>query len=795
MQTLKIFFRGFKKNSRLNLLNVASMAIGLAAAIIVLGYVYQEFNYDSGYANSDKIFRILTQNDKNELSGAATYGPLAQSIKSDFPDIKDATRASFYWGYLALTAGDNKFNETRTVFADPNFFTLFSFPFISGDAVTCLSSPNTIVLSESASRKYFGETDAVGKQIKIGEDKLFTVGGVYKSFSSNSNFRGDIILPLEIISKITQVWIEPSWNYQSDIHTFILAENNVDATILSGKIENYLSKHVQENPEKLVLQPLKNIHIEIQTGWESVPQANKSYLYILVVVAFVILTMSAVNFLLLYIGMASKRAIKTGIKKVCGASRASLFRDHLNEVLSFIALSIIISMLIVILYNFVLAAKFTFLPSIKGFDGTLLLILSGVVIGFTILTSVFPAIFVSRQKSTAIYKADKQSLQKQPHIINILVTGQFAISVALIAVATLFYKQIDFLEKHNPGFAREELVTIPLNMHIGNGIYNENMDVFCDEVKKLTGVENITFAFSSPSDVQTSADNFRVDGMPESETVNMQWNSVYYDYFETLGVKIVEGRGFSRDFKGDVVDYDNGGKCSFVINQSAAKETGIENPIGKILHGYEEGTIVGIVEDFNFKSLHSEITPMCFNMNPFFYNEIIVRINPQTTGIFSSIGKVWNEFVPDYPFEFKFVDEQLNQMYKSENKLTASLNVFAGIAILIACMGLLALTILSMQKRTKEIGIRKVNGAKVSEVMTMLNRDFVRWVIIAFFIATPAAWFVMHKWLENFAYKTNLSWWIFALAGLLALGIALFTVSFQSWKAATKNPIESLRYE
>ena len=795
MQALKIFFRRLKKDSRLNLLNISSMAIGLAAAIIVLGYVYQEFNYDAGYKNSGRIFHVLTQNDKNELSGSVTYGPLAQSLKSDFPEIKDATRASFFWGYLALTAGDNKFNETRTIFADPNFFTLFSFPFISGDAANCLSSPNTIVLSESAARKYFGETDAVGKQIKIGEDKLFTVGGVYRDFATNSNFRGDIILPLEVISKLTQVWIEPSWNYPTDIHTFILAENNVDATVLSGKIENFLSNHVQENPEKLVLQPLKSIHTEMNTGWESVPQINKSYLYILVVVAFVILTMSAVNFLLLYIGMASKRAIKTGIKKVCGASRTSLFRDHLSEVLSFITLSILISLLIVILYNFILANKISFLPSIKDFDGTLLLILSGVLIGFAFLTSIFPAVFVSRQKSPEIFRAEKQSLQKQPKIINILVTGQFAVSVVLIAVTTLFYKQIDFLEKHNPGFAREELLTIPLNMHLGSGIYNENLDVFCEELKKQSGVKDVTLAFSSPSDVQTSADNFRVDGMPEGETVNMQWNSVYYDYFETLGLKIVEGRGFSRDFQGDAVDYDNGGKCSFIINQAAAKETGNENPIGKILHGYEEGTIVGIVEDFNFKSLHSKITPMCFNINPVYFNEIIVRTNSGVPAVTNQIKSVWNKFVPEYPFEFKYVDDQLNQMYESENKLTTSLNVFAGIAILIACIGLLALTILSMQKRTKEIGIRKVNGAKVSEILTMLNKDFVKWVVVAFLVATPVAYYTMNKWLESFAYKTTLSWWIFVLAGLLALAIALLTVSWQSWRAATRNPVEALRYE
>ena len=795
MHTLKIFLRGFKKDSRLNLLNISSLAIGIASAIIVLGYVYQEFNYDSGYKNSNRLFHVLMQNDKNELSGSATYGPLAQSLKSDFPEISDATRTSFYRGYLALTAGDRKFNETSTIFADPNFFTLFSFPLINGNAAKCLESPNSIVLSESAAKKYFGETDIIGKQIKIGEDRLFNVEGVYKDFAANSNFRGDVILPLGIISKLTQVWIEPSWKFPTDIHTFILSEKQTDEKAISAKIVNYLSEHVEKNPEKLVLQSLKDIHTDMHTGWESVPQINKSYLYLLAVVAIVILTMSAVNFLLLYIGMASRKEIYTGIKKVCGASRASLFRQHFSEVLFLVILSTIISLILVLLYNYVLAVKFSLLPSIKDYDGTLLLILSGVILGFVILTSIFPAAIVSRQKAPEIYKADKQSLQKQPRITIFLIIGQFAVSVALIAITTLFYKQIDFLESHNPGFARKELVTIPLNMHIGNGIYNEKMDVFCEELKKQSGIKDVTFAFSSPSDVETSADNFRVDGMPEGETVNMQWNSVYFDYFKTLGLKIINGRGFSRDFQGDVVNYDNGGKCSFVINQTAAKEIGIGNPVGKTLHAYQEGTIVGVVQDFNFKSLHSKITPMCFNINPVSFNEIIVRTNPGVPAALNQIKSVWDKFVPEYPFKFRYVDDQLNQMYEPESKLTTGLNVFAGIAILIACMGLLSLTILSMQKRTKEIGIRKVNGARVSEILTMLNKDFVKWVVIAFVIATPVAYYIMHKWLESFAYKTTLNWWIFALSGFLALGIALLTVSWQSWKAASINPLEALRYE
>ncbi len=795
MNTLKINVRSFRKNGRLNLLNILSMAIGMAVAIIVLGYVYQEFNYDSQYENSNRVYRVLTQNDKNELSGAATYGPLAQSLKSDFPEVIDASRVSFYLGYLALTAGDKMFNENRAIFADPNFFSLFSFPLEKGDVASCLSSPNSIVLSESAAKKYFGEKDPVGEQIKIGKDRLFTVQGVFSDFPKNSNFRGDILLPLEIISKLTQVWIEPSWNYPTDIHTFILTENQTDEEAISAKMSDYLTTRVEENPEKLVLQPLKRLHIELQTGWESVPQANKSYLYLLAIVALIILSMSAVNFLLLHIGTASQRAINTGVKKVFGASKSIIFGDQIHEIFSYISISVVISFFFVYLYNSILTVRFSFLPAVKEFDLTLILFLTGVIIVFAVLTSFIPALIISGQKTVRIFKANQQSLHKQTRMVNVLIIGQFTISVALIAITTLFYKQVHFLEKHNPGFAREELITIPLNMSVDDGINGNKFDAFAQELEKMHGIKNATLAFSSPSDVQTSADDFRCDGMLEGETVSIQWNSVYYNYFETLGVKMVEGRGFSSHFKNDIVDYDTNRKCAYVINQKAADEMGIDNPIGKTLYAYQEGTIVGIVENFNFKSLHSEITPMCFNMNPFYYNEIIVRMNPGVPAVLDQIKTAWEKFVPEYPFEYSFVNDQLNKMYESESKLTASLNVFAGIGILIACMGLLALTILSMQKRTKEIGIRKVNGANVSEVMTMLNRDFVKGVVIAFVIATPIAYYAMNKWLENFAYKTNLSWWIFALAGLLALGIALLTVSWQSWKAATRNPVEALRYE
>ena len=481
------------------------------------------------------------------------------------------------------------------------------------------------------------------------------------------------------------------------------------------------------------------------SGWEFSSTVNKKYLFLLTIVAVVILAMSAINFLMLYIGTAVQRELNIGVKKVCGASKSNIFYDQIKETLSYVIIGILASFLIIVFYNSVLAERLPYLPSINEFDFTLFIRLAGLVLLFVVLTSFSPAIILSVTKSIHLFKTKQQVNFKKIPIVKNLVIIQFTISIVLLSTTVLFYKQVHFLEKHNPGFAREELATIPLNMHIGEGFYNENMGVFCEELKKQSGVKNVTLAFSSPSDVQTSSDNFRCDGMPEGKTVNMQWNSVFYDYFETIGVKLLEGRSFSPEYAGDMVDYDNGGKCVYVINRKAADEMGIENPIGKTLHAYEEGPIIGIVEDFNFKSLHSEITPMCFNMNPFYYNQIIVRMNPGVPMVLEQIKTIWKQFVPDFPIEFSFVNDQMNKMYESEKKLTANLNLFSGIAILIACIGLLSLTILAMQNRTKEIGIRKVNGAKVSEILAMLNKDFVKWVIFAFVLATPVAYFKMNK--------------------------------------------------
>jgi putative ABC transport system permease protein len=458
-------------------------------------------------------------------------------------------------------------------------------------------------------------------------------------------------------------------------------------------------------------------------------------------------------------------------------------------------ISVVVAALFYFGYNNVLIHHLQFLPRTVMFDYKLGIIILAVITGVASLSGIYPSFILSSRKPVNIFSSNREGSHGRIKLINLLVVGQFVFCIALISTIIMMQKQSGYLLSHTTGFAKDELISIPLNMTIDDGINGDKFDAFAGEIKKIPGVKNISVAFSSPSSVETSEDFPDWEGRAEGQEVKMNWNSVYYDYFETMGVRIVEGRSFNSNFPGDRKNWDNK-QASWILNLKAVNEMGITDPIGKEFRAFGfKGPIVGVVEDYNFKSLHSGITPMFFFNDKFHMNEIIVRADFSIPTVIPEIEGVWNRFVPEYPVEFNFVNSQIKALYRQEQNLANTLGLFSIVAIVIACVGLFTLTILSINQRTKEIGIRKVNGAKISEILSMLNKVFIKWIVVAFVIATPVAYLAINKWLESFAYKTELSWWIFALAGVLALGIALLTVSWQSWKAATRNPVEALRYE
>jgi putative ABC transport system permease protein len=794
MKKLIIIFRSFQKNSRLTMLIVFCMALGVSASGIILGYVYQEYNYDCENANADRIHRVIGKD--GETYNPYTFGPLAQSLKSNYPEIEDAVRVSIFYGYLACSTDENKINENSAIFADPGFFDLFSFPLQKGNSNDCLRAPNSVVISEKAAHKYFGDDDPIGKSLLIGENKEFIVTGIFEDFKDHSNFKGDLVLPLEKISKLTQVWIEPSWKYESEIHTFVLFENNKAVEGFEEKTRNHVAKYKSESKIELYFQPLSNIHVNKQIFWESAPQTDVKYLYVLIIVAFLIFGISLANFLFLYLGTVAQRAIGIGVKKVFGASKKDIFLEHFKEVMLLMLLSIGIAIILFFGYHSRLSPHYAFLPKIGLFDYKLALLLLAAAAIVTLLTGIYPALILSSQKPISLISQRKRAKQGNFNLAHILVVNQFILCISLLISTMMMHKQTRYMLSSETGYAKDELITIPLNMNVLDEIDNKRFELFTQELKKYSSIKNASFSYSSPSSLNSERDNIvNWEGKTNSIEVLMNWESVSYDYFETIGVKIIQGRSFSRNFTNDPVNWDKR-RGAYILNEAAVKEMGIMNPIGKEFEVWGfSGPIIGIVEDYNFKSMHTGINPIFYQISPIFWTEIIVRIDPLNTSALNDIERVWGKFYNDLPLEINHVNNQVQLLYQKDQNLGQTLSTFSLLAVLIACMGLFTLTVLSVNQRTKEISIRKINGAKISEIMVMLNKDFVKLVGIAFIIATPVSMYTMHQWLENFEYKTNLSWWIYALAGLLTLGISLVTVSWKIWQAASINPVEALRHE
>jgi len=793
MKKLIITLRYLKKTPGLAFINVLCMALGLLATGIIAGYVYQEFNYDGDLPDSDRIFRVIQK--EGESRDPYTYAPLAQSLVSDFPGIENASRVSFFYGYLACSASENKFNEHSVLFADSGFFGMFSFPMLRGDNSECLKDPTSAVISERAAKKYFGDDDPMGKTLRIGDKIEFTVNGVFQNFKAHSSFRGDLVLPLAVISKLTQIWIEPSWNYPSEINTFILCAENQSVNGLSETARNHIDRYGPESGIEISFQPLAEIHTDQQLSWESTAQVNIKYLFILLIAAMITLGISIVNFLLLYTGIASIRAADTGTRKVFGASRATLFLEHFREVALLMLFSMILAIVFYLIYQELHGTYYSFLPLLEGFDIKLALLLAAIILAVTFLSGFYPSLVMSGRLPIRLFHHQKPTRQGRIQLINILVTGQFSICIILILVTLIMHKQTRFMLNSETGYARDELISIPLNMHIGAGIYNESFDVFAQELKHYPGIVDVSMSFSSPSSVSTGADNVSWEGKPDGLNLLVHWESVSYDYFETLGVPIKKGRGFSRDFLGDEVNWDTR-RSAYILNEKAVSEMGMDDPLGKEFNIWDfKGPIVGVAENYNFKSLHSEIEPIVYMMNPFFLNEILIRTDPSASATEQHIKTVWNKFIPEYPLEINYVTDQIQALYRSDLNLAIVFNMFSLLAILIACLGLFTLTVLTVSQRIKEIGIRKVHGARVYEILAMLNIDYLKWVGLAYLISIPIAWYTIYSWLENFAYKAGIGWWPFVLSGVSVLLIALVTVSWQSWKAATRNPAEVLKYE
>lgn len=795
---LKVAIRRIKREKGYTFVNVAGLAIGIACTVLISLWVQHQRSFDRFHENGERICRVYYTNEAFEGHAIYLPGPLTEYLKDNFPEITDATNYKHWKRKVAV--GDKSYLSTGS-YVDPSFFAIFTFPFAKGNPQTALNNPLSIVITEDLAGKLFGDDDALGKTVSyyVFSQKMdLEVTGVIQNVPRNSHLQFDFLIPYEI----GYDWMK-TWNNNSG-WIYVKLNQNTSYQDVSEKISGVLKIHRPEREDILHLQPLNRIHLYSPGGVGQI-----MYVYIFSVMALIVLLIACVNFMNLSTARSEKRFKEIGIKKVVGSSRAQLIRQFLTESIVMAFAALIISVLLVQII----------LPSINAMLGiqlkmmftmTFVLILVSIAMFTGIIAGSYPAFYLSAIQPIGMIKGHfspgaifKRSAKgktaagtKGASLRKILVVAQFALSIFFVISVLIIHKQLDYIQSQNLGFDKEHVVVVE-----SMGELKQKNQIVKDELLNFPEIQGVTFGAFSPFDWESAASTIHMDWT--GKTTELEYavgeNYVDSDYADTLGLQMSQGRFFSKDFPADASE-------ACVVNEAALKAMAMVDPVGKEITwntGTEREssrTIVGIVRDFNTQSLHREIKPFVLlpiepivrGMSNYMYIKIRAEKIPQTIAL---IGKKIREIVPNDPFVHYFLDEEMNKLYGNE-QLTGKLTRYVSfLAIFISCLGLLALASFSVERRTKEIGIRKVMGSPVSRIIFMLTKDFTKWVILANIIAWPLAYIVLTRWLENFAFRIGIEWWVFLLSGAMALFIAIAVVSYQTIRAATANPVKALRYE
>ncbi len=802
---LKIAWRNLWKSKAFSLINIFGLAIGIATCLVILLFVQNELGFDRFHKNADRIVRVHFQGvmQGGTIKEATVMPPTAAAIKSDYPEVEAVTRIRNY-GRPRLLAGTRSFNDNGFAFVDPNFFQFFTFPLLKGDAKTALAAPNTVVITRGLAKKYFGTEDALGKSIsfKDGDNQPFKVTGIIDSVPENSHFRFDIFASMTGLPEAKST----SW-MQSEFFTYLLLQPGYDYKKLEAKlpqtVEKYMGPQILQamgmsfaqfkqtgNNVGFLLQPLTDIHLHSDFAYDLSPSGDIRYVYIFSAIAFFMLVIACINFMNLSTAGASKRAREVGIRKVLGSLKFELVRQFLVESILVTALALIFGIALLYLalplFND-LAGKDLHLNFFQNPWLLPVLLLFGILVG--VLAGSYPAFFLSSFKPVAVLKGKFTAGKKSIGLRSGLVIFQFCISIALIVSTAVVYKQLSYIQHKKLGFEKDQVLILPETWLLGN-----KHEYVVQQLRQDSRVASVSRSGYLPAGPSFN-NNFMVH--PDNNATRLVKTLRYEvdtDYLNTLGIKMSSGRNFSRDYGTD--------SSAAIVNETAAKMLGWsgDGVSHTISHTTNEGQketlhIIGIVKDFHFRSLHEKISPLVMVLGDNTGSIIVKTKTADIAGLLGAAKKLWTANTLEEPFSYSFLDERFNATYKAEQKVGTILGLFAGLTIFVACLGLFGLATFTAEQRTKEIGIRKVLGASVAGVVALLSKDFLKLVLIAFIIASPIAWFVMNKWLEDFAYRIDISAWVFVIAIVLAVVITIVTISFQAIKAALANPVNSLRTE
>ncbi|UCC38545.1 MAG: ABC transporter permease [Candidatus Aminicenantes bacterium] len=780
---LKIALRNIKRHKGYSFINITGLAIGMACCLIITIWVLDELSYDKFHENAASLYRV---EENQHYSGrvyhvTVTPYPLAPALKEEIPEIIDATRVVWAGGLL-FRYEEKAFYEYDIRAVDPSFVQMFSFPLLRGDKKTALESPYSLVLSEEIAEKYFGEENPIGKVISINNQHDFTVTGLMKNVRHNSTLQFDILIPYEFLEKIGRTNDRFGSN---SISTFVQLSENASVEQVNKKIFGFIRTRVPESVTDLVLMPFTRIHLHAYFGWEKSGDAIQ-YVYIFSLIAFFVLLIACINFMNLSTARSANRAKEVGMRKVVGALRHHIVRQFYGESVLFAFIALIFAVIIVtlLLPAFSNLAAKDLSWNVAGIGFILIGLLAATILTGLIAGS-YPALFLSSFQPVKVLKGSLKSGAASSMFRKILVVIQFSLSILLIIGTTVVSKQMNYMKNRKLGWDKEHLIYVPLRANIRN-----SSQVLKTELVKNPGVLSITASSQLPSHIGSNSGGADWDGKDPEQIVLIGMNAVDYDFIKTLKIDIAEGRGFSKEYASDLTN-------SFIVNEEVAKIMGKESVIGERFDfAGKKGTIVGVTKNFHYQPIREKIEPLALFMNPDYLNVMLIRVPPDgITATLKSIENTWNRVIPNYPIEYRFLDERLDRMYRAEERIGTLLKYFAILAVFIACLGLFGLASFTAEQRTKEVGIRKVLGASVSQIAVLLCKEFFVLVLLANAIAWPAAYFLMRNWLQNYAYRTGLELIIFLAAMSAALAVAIISVSFQAIRAARTNPVDSLRYE
>jgi putative ABC transport system permease protein len=765
-------------------INLFGLILGLACSIALFLYVSFEFSFDQFHTDKNRIFRVseISTSPKKKEIGPVVRVPVGPAMKEAFPQIQDYCRLRQSYQKLSLKYGDKIISVKQSLYADANFFQFFSFGLKLGNPSTTLTNNKSIVLTANIAHRLFGNQNPVGATITC-NNKSCVVTGIADNPPVNSSIRFDIVLPIESLIKAPGVYI--SWNGGMEATTFIKLYNANQLAEVKSQIPKLLWEKVNKANKgtgwftQFELEPITRIHLHSNVDWDSFPKKSYTNIMILFGIGLLVLLIAIVNYLFISSGTLALRSKEFGIKKYLGISEFGIMKQLVIEsiVLFFFAGGIAILVLMLFRNNIGLLFSNVFIVSqlYKSLPELIPILLFISIISGLFLYLLFHG---TRKGQT---QPVLTALPFRNRKITAVSAFQFFISITLIASILIVYKQLNFALNKDLGFKAENIIEIV------NGEIGTKRKPLITELLKLPGVINATASAGIPG-LEDTRNGYRPEGSDEWQL----YDAMYVDdrFFDTYHLKLLKGRDFGPERDTDIK--------SFIINETLSRQLGWKNPIGKtIFRGGKNYKVVGVVKDFQISSIYEKIPPLIISkQHPSDFYVLSIALRPgNISETLKQIKKTWNKVVPNERFNYFFLNKQIQSLYHNVKQTISILLIFTGISILISILGLFGITLLLLKSRTKEIGIRKVNGASVSEIIKLFTRDLVKWVLIAFMIAVPVAYYAMQRWLESFAYKTGLSWWIFALAGILALGIALLTMSLQSWRAATQNPVEALRYE